>query len=169
VIELRPMTPAFIEAILDRRRAEAAALLDVVLPEEFPQEGERRFLELRLSQMRDNPAFRTWPPSVVVLDGRMIGHAGYHGPPGVNSTQNPSAVEYGYTIYPRWRGKGFATEAAVMLMDRAKELAGIRHFVLSVAPDNAPSIAIVRKLGFVKTGEHVDDEDGLEEIYELTR
>jgi ribosomal-protein-alanine N-acetyltransferase len=169
VIELRPMTPEFIEAVLAARREEAAALLDVELPEEFPLEGERRFLELRLRQMRDDAAFETWCPSVVVLEGRMIGHAGYHGPPGVNSTQNPDAVEFGYTIYPGWRGNGYATQAAVMLMDLAEERAGIRHFVLSISPENAPSIAIVRKLGFVKTGEHMDDEDGLEEIYELTR
>jgi [ribosomal protein S5]-alanine N-acetyltransferase len=169
MIELRPMTPAFIEAVLDDRREEAATLLDVELPAEFPREGERRFLGLRLSQMREDERFETWCPSVVILAGRMIGHAGYHGPPGVNSTQNPDAVEFGYAIYPEWRGKGYATQAAVMLMDQAEERAGIRHFVLAVAPDNDPSIAIVRKLGFVRTGEHMDEEDGLEHIFELTR
>ena len=134
VIELRPMTPAFIEAVLDDRREDASAELDVELPPEFPREGERRFIALRLRQMREDERFETWCPSVVVLDGRMIGHAGYHGPPGNNSTQNPDAVEFGYAIYPEWRGRGYATQAAVMLMDQAEELAGIRHFVLAVAP-----------------------------------
>jgi [ribosomal protein S5]-alanine N-acetyltransferase len=54
-------------------------------------------------------------------------------------------------------------------MDLAEELAGIRHFVLSVSPQNDPSLAIVRKLGFVKTGEHMDEEDGLEHVFELQR
>jgi len=169
VIELRPMTPAFIEAVLDDRREEAAALLDVQLANEFPRDGERRFLALRLRQMREDERFETWCPSVVVLDGRMIGHAGYHGPPGINSTQNPNAVEYGYAIYPEWRGYGYATQAAVMLMNLAAQRAGIRHFVLAVSPDNEPSLAIVRKLGFVKTGEHMDEEDGLEHVFELER
>jgi [ribosomal protein S5]-alanine N-acetyltransferase len=163
------MTPAFIEAVLDDRREEAAALLGAELPDEFPRKGERAFLQLRLRQMREDDRFETWCPSVVVLGGQMIGHAGYHGPPGVNSTQAADAVEFGYAIYPEWRGRGFATEAAVMLMDRAEELAGIRHFVLAVSPENDPSIAIVRKLGFVRTGEHIDEEDGLEHIFELTR
>ena len=163
------MTPAFIEAVLDDRRAEAAALLDVELPEEFPSEGERGFLGLRLRQMDKDDRFQTWCPNAVVLDGKMIGHAGYHGPPGVNSTQNPDAVEYGYKIFPAWRGHGYATHAAVMLMDLAEERAGIRHFVLAVAPDNDPSLAIVRKLGFVRTGEQMDEEDGLEHIFELER
>ncbi|MDF2752131.1 MAG: family N-acetyltransferase [Gaiellaceae bacterium] len=169
MIELRPMTPAFIEAVLDDRREDAAAELRIEQPDEFPSEGERGFLGLRLRQMRDDDRFLTWCPNAVVLDGRMIGHAGYHGPPGQNSTQNPDAVEYGYTIFPPWRGKGYATQVAVMLMDLAEELAGIRHFVLSVSPHNDPSLAIVRKLGFVKTGEHMDEEDGLEHVFELQR
>ena len=163
------MTPAFIEAVLDDRRDEAAALLDVELPDEFPAEGERGFLGFRLRQMREDSRWETWCPSAVVLEGTLIGHAGYHGPPGINSTQNEAAVEMGYKILPDWRGNGYATRAVVMLMDRAEELAGIRHFVLSVSPENAPSLAIVRKLGFVKTGEHMDEEDGLEHVFELTR
>ena len=169
MIELRPITPAFIEAVLDGRRVEAAALLDVELPEEFPREEERRFLAFRLRQMREDKRFETWCPSIVVLGGQMIGQAGYHGPPGVNSTQAEDAVEFGYSIYPEWRGRGFATQAAVMLMDLAEERAGIRHFVLAVSPENDPSLAIIRKLGFVRTGEHMDEEDGLEHIFELTR
>jgi RimJ/RimL family protein N-acetyltransferase len=163
------MTPAFIEAVLDDRRDEAASLLDIDLPDVFPTEGERGFLGMRLRQMREDERFETWCPNAVVLEGRMIGHAGYHGPPGVNSTQNPEAVEYGYKIFPAWRGRGYATEAALLLMDLAEERAGIRHFVLAVSPENDPSLAIVRKLGFVKTGEQTDEEDGLEHIFELVR
>jgi RimJ/RimL family protein N-acetyltransferase len=163
------MTPAFIEAVLDDRREEAAALLGVELPDEFPSEGERGFLGLRLRQMQQDERFRTWCPNAVVLDGLMIGHAGYHGPPGINSTQNEAAVEFGYKIFPAWRGRGYATSVAVMLMDLAEERAGIRHFVLAVSPTNDPSLAIVRKLGFIRTGEQMDEEDGLEHVFELTR
>ena len=163
------MTPEFLEAVLDDRREEAGRLLDLELPDEFPSEGERRFLGMRLRQMREDERFRTWCPSAVVLGGTLIGHAGYHGPPGINAIQNPDAVEFGYSIYPAWRGHGYATQAAVMLMDLAEERAGIRHFVLAVAPDNDPSLAIVRKLGFVRTGEQMDEEDGLEHVFELER
>jgi RimJ/RimL family protein N-acetyltransferase len=43
--------------------------------------------------------------------------------------------------------------------------------VASVSPDNAASLAVVRRLGFVKTGEEVDEVDGLEWVHtlELTR
>ena len=163
------MTPEFVDAVLNDRREEAEMLLGVELPDDFPSEGEKGFLGLRLRQMREDDRFRTWCPHAIVLGGQMIGHAGYHGPPGVNSTDNPDAVEFGYRIFPPYRGRGYATEAAKMLMDIAEERAGIRHFVLSVGPHNEPSLAIVRKLGFVRTGERMDDEDGLEHIFELTR
>jgi RimJ/RimL family protein N-acetyltransferase len=54
-----------------------------------------------------------------------------------------------------------------MLMDLAEERAGVRHFVLAISPTNAPSLAIARKLGFVRTGERIDKERGLEHVLEL--
>jgi [ribosomal protein S5]-alanine N-acetyltransferase len=163
------MTPEFVEAALDGRREEAGRLLRIEVPDEFPSEGEKGFLGLRLRQMRDDERFLTWCPHAIVLGGQMIGHAGYHGPPGVNSTNDPEAVEFGYRIFPPYRGRGYATEAARMLMDLAEERAAIRRFVLSVGPENEPSLAIVRKLGFTQTGEQMDEEDGRELVFELNR
>ena len=44
---------------------------------------------------------------------------------------------------------------------------GIHHFRASVAPGNARSENLIRKLGFVQTGQQWDDRDGLELVYEL--
>jgi RimJ/RimL family protein N-acetyltransferase len=162
------MTPEFLEAVLEGRVAEAAELIGVELPEDFPNEGVRGFFALRLRQMSEDPRFREWCPHVVVLDGRMIGHAGYHGPPGSNARGNPDAIEIGYTIEPPYRGRGYATEAAVELLRRAEER-GVRHYIASSAPDNEPSLAVIRKLGFTQTGEVMDEEDGLELVFELER
>jgi [ribosomal protein S5]-alanine N-acetyltransferase len=162
------MTPEFIEAVLDARLDDAAELIGVELPEAFPREGEKRFLALRLRQMREDERFLAWCPYAVVLDGKMIGHAGYHGPPGKNSRRDPEAVEFGYTIEPTHRGRGYATAAARRLLEMA-EARGVKRFVLACAPDNDPSLAIIGKLGFVQTGEVMDDEDGLELVFELER
>jgi ribosomal-protein-alanine N-acetyltransferase len=168
VIELRPLTPAFLEAVLAERRDDAAAILGVELPSEFPRDGERRFLALRLRQMREDARFEDWSPFAVVLEGRMIGHAGYHGPPGVNTKQNPDAVEIGYTIEPEYRRRGYATAAASELIRRAEER-GIRHVIACSSPGNEPSLAIIRGLGFTQTGEAMDEEDGLELVFERER
>ena len=162
------MTPEFIEAVLEARLDHAAHLIGAALPEAFPREGEKRFLTLRLGQMREDERFLEWCPYVIVLGDHMIGHAGYHGPPGRNATKDPAAVEFGYTIEPDYRGRGYATDAATQLLQRA-EARGVTHFVLSCAPANEPSLAVIRKLGFVQTGEAMDEEDGLELVFELVR
>jgi ribosomal-protein-alanine N-acetyltransferase len=163
------MTPEFMEALLAGRRDHARDLLRATLPEgplTFPAE---RFLAYRLEQMRRDPAVQRWlARAVVVRDaGRlMVGSAGFHGEPGINSADAADAVEIGYGILPHHRRQGYATEAVEGLLAWARTQ-GIHHFVASVAPDNAPSLAIIRKLGFVRTGEHMDPEDGLEHVFEL--
>lgn len=163
------MTPDFMDALLAGRPDDAAAHLELTLPDaplDFPAE---RFLTYRLEQMRRDPAVQRWLARAVVLRdaGRlMVGNAGFHGEPGVNSADAAEAVEIGYGILAGHRGQGYATEAVEGLLGWARTQ-GIRHFVASVAPDNAPSLAIIRKLGFVRTGEHIDPEDGLEHVFEL--
>jgi RimJ/RimL family protein N-acetyltransferase len=96
----------------------------------------------------------------------MVGNAGFHGPPGVNEANHERALEIGYGVLPEYRRQGYASEAVEGLIAWAGTQ-GIDHFVASVAPDNEPSLAIIRKLGFVRTGEHIDPEDGLEHVFEL--
>ena len=84
----------------------------------------------------------------------------------MNGPGADDAVEIGYTIFEPWRGRGYATEAARALMEWARAEHGIRRFIASVAPGNAPSLAIVRRLGFEQTGEQWDEEDGLELVWE---
>jgi len=162
------MTPEFLEAVLAGNRERAAEALEVELPESFSLDENTRFFALRLRQMRENPHFREWCPYAVVLEGLMIGHAGYHGPPGVSAVGKAEAVEIGYTIEEPYRGRGYATEAAGMLLRQAEER-GIRHFIASCSPENEPSLAVIRKLGFRHTGEAMDEEDGLELVFELER
>ena len=60
------------------------------------------------------PAGRWLVRAVVLPETReLIGHVGFHGPPGVNSLKAADAVEVGYTIFPEHRRQGYATEAVV--------------------------------------------------------
>jgi len=170
-LELVSMSADFIEALVEGRREEASRLLGACLPDGWPEAHDERFLRMRLRQLQRNTAAQGWPVRALVLPERgrpMVGHAGFHGPPGVNGAKNPEAVELGYTVFPPYRGNGYAAEAAGALMSWALAEHGVRHFVASVAPGNEPSLAIVRKLGFVQTGEQWDDEDGLELVFQLT-
>ena len=162
------MSPPFLEALLGGRHDEATALLGAHVHRHWPDEHDARWLSRRLEQMRRDAGFQRWVRAVVARGERaMCGHAGFHGPPGVNGLQKPGALELGYTTFPRFRGRGYATEAASALLDWARRERGVRSFVASAAPGNEPSLAILRKLGFVQTGEQWDDEDGLELVFEL--
>jgi [ribosomal protein S5]-alanine N-acetyltransferase len=97
----------------------------------------------------------------------MIGHIGFHGPPGVNGPAKPGALEVGYTVFEPFRRQGYASEAVVAILRWAEAEHGVRHFVASVGPWNEPSLALVRRLGFRQTGTQWDDEDGEELVFEL--
>ncbi len=169
-LDLVSVSPTVLEALLEGRREEAEALLSLPLPADWPGEDVSPFLRLRLEQMRRDPDSQKWLVRALVLrsgGGQMIGYVGFHGPPGTTGLA-PGKAELGYTVFPPFRGRGYATEAVVALMEWA-ESEGITRFVASVGPWNEPSLAIVRKLGFVQTGEHWDEEDGLEHVFELDR
>jgi ribosomal-protein-alanine N-acetyltransferase len=161
-LRLISMTPAFIQAVLDGKRAGAGGLLDVIVPDEWPDE-DVRYLHLWLKDMIDAPQFAKWRARVIVHAGsepHMIGHAGFHGPP-----DESGMVEMGYTIFPKFRRRGLASEAAQRLIDFAKEN-GAARIRASVSPDNAPSLAMMKKLGLVQIGEQMDEIDGLELVFE---
>jgi [ribosomal protein S5]-alanine N-acetyltransferase len=168
-LELVWLSPQLVETLLDGGREEAARIGGFVIPAGFPDDHDRGFLGLRLRQTKEDPSRGPWFARAIVLPERgrlMIGHIGFHGPPGVNARRDPDAVEIGYTVFPEHRRQGYATEAVQALLGAA-EAQGIRRFVASVGPENEPSLAIVRRLGFVEVGRHWDDEDGEELEFEL--
>jgi [ribosomal protein S5]-alanine N-acetyltransferase len=170
-LELVSMSPNFIDNLLAERRGEAEAAGNFKLPEGWPDPHDAGFLSLRLRQMRERPETQEWFAYAVVLPDShrpMIGHAGFHGPPGVNARKAPDAVEVGYTIFEPYRRNGYASEAVRALLGWAAAEHGIHRYIASVSPDNEPSLAIVRRLGFVKVGRHWDEEDGEELEFELS-
>jgi RimJ/RimL family protein N-acetyltransferase len=167
-LDLVSMRPEFMEALLAGRRAEAEEVLGIALPVEPLDAAVKRFLGRRIAQLRKDPAVQRWLARAIIRreGGVLVGNIGFHGEPGVNAAGEARALEIGYGILPEHRRQGYATEAVDALVGWARTQ-GIDHFVASVAPDNVPSLAIIRKLGFVRTGQHIDPEDGLEHVFEL--
>jgi RimJ/RimL family protein N-acetyltransferase len=163
-LELVWLSPELIAAILDGRGDE----LPFTAPGDWPDDHDRRFLAFRLRQTNDDPSRAPWLVRAIVLpeSGEMIGHIGFHGPPGINARREADALEVGYTVFPEHRRQGYATEAVRALLAWAREQ-GVGHFIASVAPHNEPSLRLVRRLGFAEVGSHWDDEDGKELEFEL--
>jgi [ribosomal protein S5]-alanine N-acetyltransferase len=162
-LDLVLLTP-FLDDLVEGRGASIGA----AIPDWWPDAHDLGFLRYRRDQAARDPDAGDWLVRAIVLraTGEMIGNAGFHGPPGVNALKEPRAVEVGYRVFPDHRGHGYATEAVRGLIGWA-EMRGVRTFVASVGPENEPSLAIVRRLGFIHVGEHWDDEDGRELEFRL--
>lgn len=144
--------------------------LNATIPEDWF--AKKEFIDLRRTQLRDDPTYREWSVWAIVLSesSQMIGHIGFHSPPDLAYLLKfvPTGIEFGYTIFPKYRRNGYATEAIQALMAWAIREQGIKNLIISISPDNTPSQALARHFGFKKIGEHQDEIDGLEEVFVLT-
>jgi RimJ/RimL family protein N-acetyltransferase len=124
---------------------------------------DEHVLLLRQAQLVDDPDEEPWLMRVAVLKGtrQVVGRAGFHQPPDADGV-----VEIGYSVTPRFRRQGFAVEMAAGLIKWAASR-GCSACLASVRPDNAPSLATIARLGFVKVGEQMDEVDGLEWVHRL--
>jgi len=91
----------------------------------------------------------------------IIGSAGFHDLP-----DEIGMIEIGYGVVPEKQGKGFGQELLVGMWAMICERPDVKILRYTVAPDNQPSLHIINKLGFLKVGEQIDPEDGLEFVYE---
>jgi RimJ/RimL family protein N-acetyltransferase len=161
------MPVELLDALIACDRAAAGRLAGYRIPADFPNAGALKLLRYRRDQIASSPSWVPWSLRAIVLRdaATMIGFVNFHGPPGVNDTATPGAVELGWTVFPRHRKKGYATETARALIDWAASEHGIRRFVSSTTPDNEASLRVHQKLGFARTGQVVDGEI----IFELRR
>jgi ribosomal-protein-alanine N-acetyltransferase len=168
-LALISMTPAFLRASLEGKLHEAEKQLGLGLPAEWPGEHVD-VLSLRLKQLDEDPSLQPWLIRAMALrESRvMVGTIGFHSAPGADYLRrfSPEAVEFGFTVFPPYRRQGFAREASLALMRWARRTHGVKSFVLSIRPDNAPSRALAAQLGFVRIGSHLDEVDGLEDVLE---
>ena len=161
-LDLHPLPLPLIDALLagDLRTAGELAPYDVS-PSTF--DGDERVLELRQAQLRADPDELPWLYRAAVRRGtrEVVARAGFHAPPDAEGV-----VDLGYVVEPAWRRQGLATELATGLIGWAAEQ-GVARCRANTAPDNAASQAVLARLGFVRTGEEMDEVDGLEWVYEL--
>jgi RimJ/RimL family protein N-acetyltransferase len=155
--------PAALVARLVEGDLEGARALDPpydIGPETFVDDAG--VLVRRHAQLTADPTEEPWLLHAAVLRGgrRVVGRIGFHGPP------EEGVVEVGYTVAPAYRRQGLALEMVTGMLAWAKAH-GVVACLASVSPHNVASLATVRRLGFVKVGEQIDEEDGLEWVHRL--
>jgi RimJ/RimL family protein N-acetyltransferase len=124
--------------------------------------------DLRLKQWKGDPSYAPWSIRAIALKEtvEIIGNINCHEKPMAieHGGETGLAVEMGYTIFPSWRGQGFAFEAIAALSAFARGH-GVRWVRLSISPDNAASLALALKLNAIKIGSQIDERNGPEDVY----
>jgi [ribosomal protein S5]-alanine N-acetyltransferase len=161
-VRLVQLAPAAMAALVLGDRAAASAAAGVELPEFFASEDCTWLWRLRLDQLADDPARAPWVARAAVDrgTGRVVGHAGFHGPPDATGM-----AEMGYAVDPLHRRRGYARAMVRELLRWAQDeqLATVRA---TISPHNVASLATIAGLGFVLVGRQDDEIDGLELVFE---
>jgi RimJ/RimL family protein N-acetyltransferase len=161
------MSPDFLNASLRDDLESASKLIKLAIPAEWLE--AKWLMEMRLAKMRENAELEAWLLRAIGLreTKTMIGFIGFHTLPGADYLDSYAldSVEFGYTIFPDYRGKGYDSEAAEALMNWATREHSVTRFVVSISPTNEPSLRIAQKFGFYKVGTVTDPEDGVEDIF----
>lgn len=168
-LDLIPLEPEVLRLSLAGAATAVEQLLGLTVPVAWYE--EQTLIRIRLRQLIADPTYQPWSVRAIALreTRHMVGHIGFHTKPGATYLQPyaPAGVEFGYTIFPSFRRRGYAREACRALMQWAFEQYQVSHFILSIAPDNEPSRRLAQQLGFTQVGAHMDDEDGPEDVFRL--
>lgn len=162
MIRLVPGTITTFDAELADDLAALATLLGVSSIAEWPPIGgehDHDAVTFFRSTTLSDPATQGWLAHYVIQDDRLVGSAGFFGPP------YEGQVEIGYSVCQRFRRQGLATEAVRALIDRARP-AHVSSVKAHVRPDNEPSIRLLATLGFVAV--ESDDPEHLLFVHDLT-
>ncbi len=119
----------------------------------------------RAPQVHSDPSTNKWFIRWVVLreTSEVIGSSSFHGPP-----DQRGMLEIGLGIHDAFHRKGFGYETLMGMWSWAAQQPGVRIFRYTVDPNNVASVGLVQRFGFERVGQQIDDEDGPEDIYEMS-
>ena len=116
----------------------------------------------RIPRVKKDPAFAEIGLVLAIANGEIIGSAGFHDFPDKNGM-----IEIGFGIVPERQRQGFGIELLHGMWRAIFERFDVKILRYTVSPENVASMHIINKLGFNLVGEQMDEDDGLELIYEL--
>jgi RimJ/RimL family protein N-acetyltransferase len=119
----------------------------------------------RVPQVKADPSTNKWFVRFIVLKEtkEIIGSTSFHGVPDVEGM-----MEIGLGIEEPFQGNGYAKEALKGMWIWVCTFPEVKTLRYTVSPDNLPSIAVINYFGFEYKGQQIDEEDGPENIYEMS-
>lgn len=158
-IRLLPHTPIHVRTLVDGpdayERRFGVRIADGVREFVTGPEVSAEFLARLNSSSIADP----WRDGFAILhlaDNIVIGVCSFTGPPAADET-----VEIAYGVAPGYQGRGYATEAARLLIDHAFAMGGVRIVRAHTLPQENASTRVLAKCGFTRVAEITDPEDGV--------
>lgn len=168
-LDLITLSPDILRLSLSNDASTVEQLLGISVPDEWFE--KRGLIELRLQQLAKDPNYLPWGLRAMSLraESKMVGYIGFHTKSGQPYLEPyaTNGVEYGFTVFPAYRRNGYAREACNAVMRWAYDHYNVEEFILSISPNNIPSLRLAKSLGFEKVGSHIDESDGIEDIFRL--
>jgi len=163
-LQLVVLVPEALESLVARDVQGASRKQGIELSNDFLSSLDVAFLGRQLTGVRTRPSSRDWFVRAIVRskDDAVVGQCGFHGPP-----EDSGRVEIGYTVFERFRRNGYAAEAVEGLIDWARGQ-GTTCVSATVSANNNPSISLVTKLGFVRSGVRLANDEGELLVFALT-
>lgn len=165
---LRLLSVEAIAATCDSDLRKVAQLLGCTMPGDWAE--VQRLAGMRWEQLEDDIEYLSWSIRAVILrkTNEAVGYVNFHAQPAPHPEfpQAPNMAEIGYTVFEPWRRRGIASEALAAML-RFASGNGADQAVLSIAPDNLPSLRLASRFGFVKIGTQIDEIDGPEDVFLL--
>ena len=166
-LELLPLTAEALDALIRGDGPELMTRTGARFPEPVvapPLMGDA--LSFMRDRVRDAPDELGWWAWLVVSRARReaVGSVGLGGKPDADG-----GVVLGYSIYPVFEGRGYATEAARALVAWALGQAGVASVRATIPPGHTPSLRVADKLDMRQVGTAQDEEVGEVLVFEARR
>jgi RimJ/RimL family protein N-acetyltransferase len=143
------------EAFL-RNKSELAAILNVTVPESWPQFPEAFALSSNETHQLNPPA-TGWCGYFFIdpINRVLVGNGGFKGPP-----DQSGMVEIGYEIAAEYWNRGLATEAAQGMIDYAFAHEEVQAVMAHTLAEKNASNSVLQKVGMKFIAEVSDPEEG---------
>lgn len=119
------------------------------VPADYPMDVYKQFFPYKIERFTQQPEENRWEGLIVHTESlTIIGDIGFKGSP-----NERGEINLGYSILPCYQGAGYATEAAIGMVDWGLAQPGVQKITATCSLDNHASIRVLQKAGLVQVRE----------------
>jgi len=150
-LALRVLSPDDASDVFDlRSNEENQAYIDRPLAKNIQEASDH------IDMIVDGIHNQKWINWAITIKGvnKVIGLTGFW-----NYHETKPQVEIGYELHPHYQGKGYMTEATKAILEYGFREMGIRRVQANIHKENAKSIALLKKFGFMHDVSWIDEDE----------